>query len=195
VLDFVRERVGEGLPPTVREVQAALGFRAVETAREHLERLVAEGKLEKDPGVARGYRVPGAPAARLAPVLGRVPAGPLAEALEAPDGYVRVETAPHALSRASRLFALRVQGDSMTGAGILDGDIVIVRAQATANDGEIVVARIGGEATVKRLRVRRNKIELHPENDAYEPIEVGDVEDFTVLGRVIEVRRYYAGSA
>lgn len=205
VLDFVRRAIGRGLPPTVREVQQALGFRAVQTAREHLEKLVADGQLAKDGGRARGYRLPDDSPTHLVPLVGRVAAGGLTEALETPDGQLRIELKPHgqrmrAGTQRAQLFALRVQGDSMTGAGILDGDVVIVQRDARTQDGDIVVARVGGEATVKRLRVRRERVELHPENPAYAPIVVprddgdGASEEFAVLGRVIEVRRYYPGS-
>jgi repressor LexA len=89
---------------------------------------------------------------------------------------------------ASKLFALRVSGDSMVGAGILDGDVVIVRRQRTANSGEIVVALVGDEATVKRLKFHAKRVELHPENPAYDPI-IPDPKELLLLGKVIEVRR------
>lgn len=187
VLRYVRQRLLRGQPPTVREVQAAFGFRAVQTAREHLDRLVAEGKLTHQRGRARGYGLPTPPRqqqAQWVPILGAVQAGSLEEAIADPQGYVSVE------SRArshSRLFALRVRGDSMTGAGILPGDTVIVRMQPTAQDGDIVVALVEGEATVKRLRKRRRRAELHPANPRYAPIV--PEQPWTLLGRVIEVRR------
>lgn len=91
---------------------------------------------------------------------------------------------------SGQLFALRVHGESMMGVGILPGDIAIVRSQQTANSGDIVVALIGDEATVKRLRLHRGRIELHPENPAYEPIIPGE-DECTILGKVIETRRYF----
>jgi repressor LexA len=95
---------------------------------------------------------------------------------------------------SGQLFALRVHGESMTGAGIFPGDIVIVRSQSTAQSGEIVVALIGDEATVKRLRLRRGRIELHPENPVFEPIIPGPNE-CTILGKVIEIRRHLESPA
>ncbi len=192
VYRFVRERLLEGRPPTVREVQHALGFRAVESARSHLEALVAARRLDKEPGKSRGYRLPrgrGHPAPTvLVPLLGQVPAGRLDTAVEDVEGYV-----PARKRRGgARLFALRVRGDSMTGAGILDGDVVLVRRQATAESGDIVVAMVGDEATVKRLRVKGRRIELRPENPAYEPI-VPDPRELTLLGKVVELRRYFGG--
>lgn len=187
VLRFVRDRLAGGRPPTVREVMEAFGFRSPMTAQEHLEALVEQGLLAKDPGKARGYRLPGegGAATRLVPLLGRVPAGPLDAAVEDLEGYVAVQGArPDA-----ELFGLRVRGDSMSGIGILDGDIVVVRRQDEAQTGEIVVALVGDEATVKRLHVRRGHVELHPENPRFEPI-VPDPRELRLLGKVIEVRRY-----
>ncbi|MEW6487493.1 MAG: transcriptional repressor LexA [Thermodesulfobacteriota bacterium] len=185
VFAFVRERLLAGRPPTVREVQEALGFRAVQTARQHLEGLVAEGRLAADRGVARGYRLPGRGRPPvLIPLLGRVPAGPLDTAVEDREGYL--PAAPP--GEGEELFALRVQGESMTGAGLLPGDVVIVRRQPTARSGQIVVARVGDEATVKRLRLRRGRPELHPENPTFEVL-VPDPAELEILGVVVELRR------
>lgn len=194
VLRFVRERLAAGAPPTIREVQQEFGFRAVQTAREHLEGLVGEGRLVKEPGKARSYRLPSVtphPPVRQVPLLGRVPAGPLDVAVEDPEGHIPVR--PPAGVNPDELFALRVRGDSMCEVGILDGDLVVVRRQARASSGEIVVALVGDEATVKRLRLRDRRIELHPENERYRPI-VPAPEDVSILGKVIEVRRFLDGS-
>jgi len=183
---FVRDRLLGGFPPTVREVKEAFGFRSVQTAREHLEALVTEGRLAKEAGKARGYRLGGdSRPTRLIPLLGRVPAGPLNIATEDLEGYLPIQ----GHRSGDDLFGLRVRGESMTGAGILPGDIVVVRRQPAADSGDIVVALIGGEATVKRLRIRRSRVELHPENPAFEPI-IPDPSELTLLGKVIEVRRY-----
>lgn len=183
---FVRDRLLGGFPPTVREVKEAFGFRSVQTAREHLEALVDEGRLAKEAGKARGYRLgTGLGLTRLVPLLGRVPAGPLNIATEDLEGYLPIQ----GHRSGDDLFGLRVRGESMTGAGILPGDIVVVRRQPAADSGDIVVALIGGEATVKRLRIRRNRVELHPENPAFEAI-IPDPSELTLLGKVIEVRRY-----
>lgn len=189
ILRFMHERLLAGHPPTVREVQRAFGFRAVQTAREHLEALVAEGSLAKQAGRSRGYRLPdgpaGSPAASLIPLLGRVPAGAQNLAVEDLEGYVTVQS--H--HPPDEMFGLRIEGESMTGAGILPGDVVIVRRQPTAKDGDIVVALIEDEATIKRLRRRDRHVELHPENPAFEPIVV-EPERVTLLGKVVEVRRW-----
>ncbi|MBK7672576.1 MAG: repressor LexA [bacterium] len=197
VLAFVRERLAAGSPPTVREVQQAFGFKAVESARQHLEALVAEGRLAKSPGRSRGYRLPAdsGPALniRMVPRLGRVQAGAPREAIEDPDGWLAVE----GLAGDEELFALTVRGESMTGAGILPGDVVIVRRQDTARDGEIVVAQVRDEATVKRLRLREGQIVLQPENPAFAPIVFAPgvftpETEIRILGKVVEVRRRLA---
>lgn len=185
VFRYVRKRLLSGRPPTIREVQEEFGFRAVQTAREHLERLVRDGKLAKDQGCSRGYRLPArsGPPAVMVPVLGRVPAGELSEAILDPEGYLVMRTR----RSPSRLFALRVRGESMVGAGILPGDVVIVRRQQFAESGDIVVAQVEEEATVKRLQMRSGQVELHPENPEFGVIvPQGEVQ---ILGKVIEVRR------
>ncbi len=132
VYRYVRARLLEGEPPTVREVQEAMGFGAVESARKQLDALVAEGRLVKTPGLARGYRLAELRNERgrttRVPVVGRIQAGDLRAAIEAPEGHVVARTR----FRSEDLFALRVQGESMIGLGILDGDVVIVRRQTTA---------------------------------------------------------------
>ncbi len=209
VFRFMRDRLLDGRPPTVREVRDALGFRAVESARSHLKALVEDGRLVQKPGKARGYALPetmgqgGVP--RLVPLLGRVPAGPLDLAVEDVESYL-----PSRSGSSDELFALRVHGDSMRDVGIMDGDLVIVRRQPTASSGSIVVALIGDEATVKTLYIRndseasasgvrdgdtgsRGRIELRPENPDYQPI-VPDPAEVQILGKVVEVRRLLEGS-
>jgi len=187
VYRYVRQRLLQGRPPTVREVQQALGFRAVESARSHLSALVTEGRLVREPGRARGYSLPtAAEQTVLIPLVGQVQAGDLELALESPDGYVAVEASRHP---PGALFALTVRGRSMIGAGILPGDVVIVRRQESADNGDVVVALVGDEATVKRLRLRRGRVELHPANPRFKPI-LPDPEALRILGRVIELRRY-----
>jgi repressor LexA len=190
VFRWVQERLTRGSPPTVREVQEAFGFASPRTAVEHLEALVEEGRLAKTPGKARGYRLAadGGRPVRLVPLLGRVPAGPLDAAVEDLEGYLPV----HWPRSGDELFALRVRGESMTGAGILPGDVVVVRRQARADSGEIVVALIEDEATVKRLHLQGRRVELHPANPAFEPI-VPRPGTLRLLGKVIEVRRRLGG--
>ena len=194
VYDFVRSRLLDGDPPTVREVQQALGFRAVQSAREHLEALVEDGLLAKESGRARGYSLPelsarDAPPTRLVPILGRVQAGDLTTAFEEPSGYIPIRS-----RRSEReLFALRVRGDSMLGAGILSDDIVVVRRQSNAENGDIVVALVDDEATVKRFHRRGSRIELRPENPGFDVI-VPKPQALHLLGKVVEVHRYLDSS-
>ncbi len=188
VFRFVRDRLMQGVPPTVREVQEAFRFKSVQTAREHLEKLVSEGRLGKRDGVSRGYHLPDEadiPTRFAVPVLGRVQAGALTEAIAHPDGYIGVD----GRSGAEELFALKVVGFSMVNAGILPGDMVVVRRQASATSGDIVVAMVDGEATVKRLRMVRGRPQLHPENDDFAPIVPQAGEELLLLGKVVEVRR------
>ena len=192
VLEYVQKRLLEGRPPTIREVQRTFRFRAVETARAHLEALVREGRLSKREGESRGFELPllrGFQHPRLVPVLGRVQAGALSTAIEDFEGYVPVES-PVGRS-PDEIFALRVRGESMTGAGIFPGDLVLVRRQDAARSGEIVVALVEDEATVKRLRIAGpsgKRLELHPDNPAFEVI-VPKHGECRILGKVIEVRR------
>ncbi len=185
IYQFMRQRLLAGEPPTVREVQAAFHMRAVQSAKSHLDALVREGRLIKAPGKSRGYRLPGAAPNRLAPILGRVPAGPFNLAIQEIEGYIPVQSS----SEEESIFGLRVTGDSMIDAGILHGDIVLVRAEAEVHPGDIVVAMIDGEATVKEFRRVRNRIQLRPHNDTY-PILLPKPEDLTIIGKVIEVRRH-----
>jgi len=188
IYKYVKRRIIEGSSPTVREVRDAFGFKAVQTAREHLEALVKQGRLTKEPGRrSRSYRLPAAvnTIPVMVPLLGQVQAGELTTAEQNPEGYVMVNTR----SSGEELFALKVRGESMKGAGILPQDVVIVRRQLRAQHGEIVVALVGEEATVKRLSIRKNKVELHPDNPDF-PILSPDPRDVRILGKVIQVRRY-----
>ena len=197
IYQFMRDRLLEGKPPTVREVQARFGFKAVQTAQAHLEQLVAEGRLAKEfgehKGRARGYSLPAssvdsAGPTSFAPLLGRIQAGGLQAAIEERESMIPVQRGGRR-AKSEQLFALRVRGESMRDAGILPDDIVIVRAQPTADQGDVVVALVGDEATVKTLKHRRGKIVLQPENPAFEPIVLAP-GDCKILGKVIEVRRY-----
>jgi repressor LexA len=196
IYQFMRDRLLDGKPPTVREVQARFGFKAVQTAQAHLEQLVAEGRLAKEygehKGRARGYSLPESSVdyARptvFAPLLGYIQAGGLQAAIEDREGVVPVQRGSRRAG-SEQLFALRVRGESMTGIGIFPDDVVIVRSQPTADAGDVVVAMVGDEATVKTLRKQRGQIILQPENPNFEPIILG--LDGVILGKVIEVRRY-----
>ena len=183
--DFVLGRILGGTPPSVREVQDHFGFRSTATVREHLEALVEAGELEQESGRDRGYRIPGAFLPGMVPVLGRVHAGALNAALENAEGYVAVRA-----ERAQRSFALRVVGESMAGREIHDGDIVLVDRDARISPGDIVVALIDDQATIKTFRKQGRRIVLEAANPAFSDIvpDPGN-PDFRILGRVFEVRR------
>lgn len=183
--EFVRARILRGTPPSVREVRDAFGFKSSATAREHLDALVTAGALEHEAGKDRGYRLPGAFVPGMAPIVGRVQAGTPHEAIELAEGYVAIDPA-----FAESTFALIVRGESMCGREIHDGDIVLVRRDLPVRQGDIVVALLGEEATVKTYINAAGRVRLQAENPAYDDIEPrSGADEFRILGRVVEVRR------
>ncbi len=182
ILDYVNQFIQEnGYAPSVREIGQAVGLRSTASVSYHLSALQEKGLL-RSPG-SKGSKRSIVTAQRPGhiPVVGVVTAGVPILAFENQEGTMAWDGEPGC-------FALRVRGDSMVGAGILSGDKVVVRPQQTANDGQIVVARIGDEATVKRLRRRNGQVWLLPENDAYEPIDGSEAE---LIGLVKAVVREY----
>lgn len=169
VLEFIREFMAENsMPPTRMEICAALGFASPNAAEDHLRTLARKGVLELLPGSSRGIRLKGGPAYGL-PVVGRVAAGSPMLAEEHIEEYYAVEPR---LFRPRADYFLRVRGMSMRDAGILDGDLLAVHAAPEARSGQLVVARVDGEVTVKRFRRRGNRVRLMPENPDFEPIEI-----------------------
>lgn len=189
ILDFVTRKVtDEGYVPSVREICKEVGLSSPATVHYHLNQLCEEGLIIKEPNKKRFLRLASAPSSVnyvRVPVLGKVTAGLpiLAQQLET-DEYVQV---PASQIRGRETFALTVKGDSMVNAGILDGDIIVVLRTPVAEDGEIVVALLGDEATVKRFYRDGRRIRLQPENDAYAPIYADEVQ---ILGKVIALYRY-----
>ena len=182
ILEFVNAFVQEnGFAPSVREIGAAVGLRSTASVSYHLQQLQEKGLLLAPGGKGRKRAIVTAQRPGQIPVVGVVTAGIPILALENQEGTIAWEGDP-------KCFALRVRGDSMVGAAILEGDMVVVRPQQNADDGQIVVARIGDEATVKRLRRRNGEIWLMPENDAYAPIDGRDAE---IIGLVKAVIRSY----
>ena len=182
ILDFVNQFVQEnGFAPSVREIGAAVGLRSTASVSYHLNQLQEKGLLVSPGQKGRKRAIVTALRPGQIPVVGVVTAGLPILAVENQEGTMAWEGDP-------RCFGLRVRGDSMINAGILDGDKVVVRPQSTADDGQIVVARIGDEATVKRLRRRNGQIWLMPENDAYTPIDGSEAE---LIGLVKAVIREY----
>ena len=181
IVDYVNQFVQEnGYSPSVREIGAAVGLRSTASVSYHLQALQEKGLLQAPGAKGRKRAIVGSSRQGQIPIVGVVTAGLPILAVENHEGTLTWD--------APGCFALRVRGDSMVGAGILSGDKVVVRPQQTAEDGQIVVARIDDEATVKRLRRRNGEIWLLPENDAYDPIDGSDAE---LIGLVKGVVREY----
>ena len=184
ILEYLSDRAGDGVPPSVREICAALQIKSTSTVHKYLGELQEKGYISKDAGLNRSIRMEGDSAVRV-PLVGTVTAGQPILAVEQIEGYLPYRGR---MCSGDRLFALRVRGDSMIDAGILSGDIVVVRQTATAENGEIVVAMIDDEATVKRFYKENGIYRLQPENLTMHPIYVDEV---TILGKVIGVMRFY----
>ena len=201
VLGFIQAHAeAEGAPPTLQQIADAFGFRQACAAHKHVRRLQQAGYLEVRPNEARGIRVPGGvaaaggagrarrlPGTRLKarddrlelPVLGRVAAG---SPIGADAGVERHVLLDRALFASRPDYLLRVKGDSMRDDGIFDGDLVAVQRASDARNGQVVVARIDGEITIKRLERSRTRLRLLPRNPDYAPIEVPAGSDFAIEG-------------
>ena len=175
----------QGYPPSVREIGDAVGLKSPSTVHFHLKRLEELGVIVKGSGKGRAITLAEPPVPEdQVPIVGNVAAGSPILAEECIEDYLTFDTG----GRQNEYFALRVRGESMLGAGILPGDLVVVHRQQTANNGEIVVAMIEDEATVKRLSRRNGHTWLLPENDAYSPIDGTYAQ---ILGKVAAVVRRY----
>lgn len=186
IYEYLIERSGSGYPPSVREIGAAVGLRSTSSVQASLDALEQAGYISRDPLLKRSIRVNGRDDnVTHVPLLGTVTAGAPILAVEQIEGYV-----PYSGRSAGgkTLFALNVRGESMRDAGILDGDIVIAEQTPSARNGDIVVALLEDEATVKRFYKENGRFRLQPENDAFEPILCDEV---IILGKVIGLTRYY----
>ena len=182
ILEFVNAFVQEnGFAPSVREIGAAVGLRSTASVSYHLQQLQEKGLLQSPGAKGKKRAIVTTQRPGQIPVVGVVTAGVPILAVENQEGTLAWDGDPNC-------FALRVRGDSMVGAGILNGDKVVVRPQQTADDGQIVVALIGDEATVKRLSRKNGQVWLLPENDAYEPIDGSEAQ---LIGLVKAVIREY----
>ena len=182
ILDFVNAFIQEnGFAPSVREIGAAVGLRSTASVSYHLQQLQEKGLLQSPGAKGKKRAIVTTQRPGQIPVVGVVTAGVPILAVENQEGTLAWDGDPNC-------FALRVRGDSMVGAGILNGDKVVVRPQQTADDGQIVVALIGDEATVKRLSRKNGQVWLLPENDAYEPIDGSEAQ---LIGLVKAVIREY----
>ncbi len=188
IYEFLLERLQDGVPPSVREIGANVGLKSTSSVQACLDALENEGFISRDPLLKRSIRIVGqqeASSIKQVPILGTVTAGAPILAVEQIEGYL-----PYSgfTSSDKSLFALRVRGESMLNAGIHDGDLVVVERTPTARNGEIIVALVDDEATVKTFYKEAGHFRLQPENDAYDPIIVDEV---AILGKVVALHRYY----
>jgi repressor LexA len=186
IYEYLLVKLQDGVPPSVREIGEAVGLRSTSSVQANLDALESAGYISRDPMLKRSIRVVGqADNITQVPLLGAVAAGSPLLAVEQIEGYI-----PYTgrLSRDKPLFGLRVKGESMLWAGILNGDIVVAEKTPVAQNGEMVVAMIDDEATVKTFYKENGRFRLQPENAAYDPIIVDEVE---ILGKVVAVFRYY----
>ncbi len=189
ILAFIKQEIqNKGYPPSVREICEAVGLKSTSTVHGHLMRLEKKGLLHRDSMKPRAIEVLNDPAfnrhaALSIPLVGKVAAGQPITALEDRSEQMML---PIELLGEGTHFILTVQGESMINAGILDGDYIVVHQQSTANNGDIVVAMVEDEATVKRFYREKNIIRLQPENDLMEPIMVRDP---VILGKVVSLMR------
>ncbi len=187
ILEYLRECSQEGIPPTIREICAATGLKSTSSVHNHLKKLEDEGYITRSNGLNRAIRLTNDTPVVQVPLLGRVTAGLPAYAYEEVVASIPYPADRHG---ADSLFALRVQGDSMIEAGILDGDVIIAEKTNYAENGEIVIGLIEDEATVKRFyREKDGYIRLQPENPLYDPIISRDIQ---VIGKVVACFRYYS---
>ena len=187
IVEYIQTHLRQnGYPPSVREIGAAVGLASTASVFRHLRQLEATGQLSHAPFKRRAWRLDGPPQdAQSIPVVGQIRAGNPVLAQEHVEEHVTVSTE---LFHPGADFFLRVEGDSMIDAGIRPGDLLAVTLQSDADDGDIVIALLGDEATVKRLEKRPGRTRLMPANPNYEPIESPDI---VVVGRVVGLLRTY----
>jgi len=189
LVDYLKENTYQ---PSIREIGKRFGIKSTKTVSEHLQALADKGHIERDASRSRGVRIVGMnlyPSVLSAPLYGKIAAGEPALMRE----HVReVYELDRKLAPSADSFLLEVKGDSMTGAGIENGDLVVVEPvdRDDVHNGDVVAARIGGEAAIKRYFARDGKVILEPANPEYDPILVNEHEDFHVLGRVSGLFRH-----
>ena len=188
VLDYIKEQIRDtGYPPSVREICAALGFKSTSSAHQYISRLADKGYISKKDLKTRAIRVVGAESTIAIPIVGKVAAGEPILAQENVEDYLSIGESFFTQSDLKNdTFVLKVQGESMINAGINNGDYIIVTKQNTARNGQIIVAMIDGDATVKTFYKEKDYVRLQPENDTMEPIIVKDVQ---IVGKVVGLFR------
>jgi repressor LexA len=187
VLDLVKDHMQEtGYPPTRAEIASQLGFRSPNAAEEHLKALARKGAIEIIPGASRGIRLPEEPEAGL-PVIGRVAAGEPILAQEQIESFLDL---PASLFSPKADFLLQVQGLSMKNMGILEDDLIAVHKTDQVRNGDIIVARVGDDVTVKRYERKGQIVTLYPENEDFDPIKIDLTEqEFAIEGLYVGVIR------
>jgi repressor LexA len=190
IYDFIRVTIDKrGLPPTMREIGEEFGIRSTNGVEGHLAALERNGLISRQRGKSRGLSVRARERLTVAiPLLGRVAAGQPVLSPENREGDVQVDLSLFSLKSAHNLFALKVKGDSMANAHIVDGDTLLVRAQSSARNGDIVVALVDGEATVKRFFLEKSQVRLQPENSAMKPLLL-DRGEFLIMGKAVGILR------
>ena len=184
VFEFIKDRIEEGYPPTVREICAEFGFKSTSTAHRYINNLTAKGLLEKGNNQNRAIRLTGGNGMKI-PLVGTVTAGIPITAIEEITDYISFQPARH---YSNPLFALKVRGESMINAAILYGDVVVIEHTPYAENGDIVCALVDNEsATIKTFYKEDGHYRLQPENDTMDPIIVDEV---SILGKVVGVVRY-----
>lgn len=184
VFEFIKDRIEEGYPPTVREICAEFDFKSTSTAHRYINNLTAKGLLEKGNNQNRAIRLTGGNGMKI-PLVGTVTAGIPITAIEEITDYISFQPARH---YSNPLFALKVRGESMINAAILDGDMVVIEQTPYAENGDIVCALVDNEsATIKTFYKEDGHYRLQPENDTMDPIIVDEV---SILGKVVGVVRY-----
>lgn len=184
VFEFIKDRIEEGYPPTVREICAEFGFKSTSTAHRYINNLTAKGLLEKGNNQNRAIRLTGGNGMKI-PLVGTVTAGIPITAIEEITDYISFQPARH---YSNPLFALKVRGESMINAAIIDGDMVVIEQTPYAENGDIVCALVDNEsATIKTFYKEDGHYRLQPENDTMDPIIVDEV---SILGKVVGVVRY-----
>lgn len=188
VLDLIKDHMqATGYPPTRAEIAKELGFRSPNAAEEHLKALARKGAIEMVPGASRGIRLPESSEPQGLPVVGKVAAGSPILATEQIDTYIEL---PTGLFSPEADFLLQVQGLSMKDIGILEDDLIAVHKTDQVRNGDIVVARVGDDVTVKRYERTGKSVTLYPENEDFEPIQVKlDQDDFSIEGLYVGVIR------
>jgi repressor LexA len=190
IFEFIRETTANrGMPPTMREIGAKFGIRSTNGVEKHLLVLERGGYISRERGKSRGIAViGGSQQANIVPLLGRVAAGVPVLSPENKECDLTVDLSLFALKSSQQVFALGVRGNSMMDAHILDGDTVLVREQGTAANGDIVVALVDGDATVKRFFLEDGRVRLQPENRSMAPLYI-DSGDLRIIGKVVGVMR------